>query len=173
MATRVFEAFNALLVNYPKNPVIWNLYYVCSGLYETRPISVLNADEEYEITTLYVSDREVPVLLFEGFFVQGFDVYAHISARPKSYRFSISWLKRLFARSMAVFLVGSRKCIFDCTHTGQCDCYEAGAVEANELNDLRFYMFNEDFCCRRRQLYYDKNPSEYSRLDVCVLYETK
>ena len=74
MATRVLEAFNALLVNYPKNPVIWNLYYVSSGLYETRPISVLNAGEEYEITTLYVTDREVPVLLFEGFFVQGFDV---------------------------------------------------------------------------------------------------
>ena len=74
---------------------------------------------------------------------------------------------------MTVFLVGSRTCIFDCSHTAQCDCYEAGAIEAKELDDLRFYMFNEDFCCRRRQLYYDKNPSEYSRLDVCVLYETK
>ena len=175
MATRVLEAFDALLVNYPRNPVIWNLYYVCKGLYETRPISVLNASEEYEIkdTPLYVADREVSVLLFEGFFVQGFDVYVHISSCPKSYRFPISWLKRLFARSMDVFLIGSRTCIFDCIHSDRCNCYEAGAVEANELDDLRFYMFNEDFCCRRRQLYYDKNPTEYLRLDVCVLYETK
>ena len=174
MATKVLEAFNALLVNYPKNPVIWNLYYVSSGLYKTKPISVLNALEEYEITTLYAMDREVAVLLFEGFFVQGFDVYVHISSCPKSYRFPISWLKRLFVRSMTVFLVGSRTHIFDCKHTAQCECYEVGAaIEARELDDLRFYMFNEDFCCRRRQLYYDKNPSEYLRLDVCVLYETK
>ena len=151
MATRVLEAFDALLVNYPRNPVIWNLYYVCKGLYETRPISLFNASEEYEITDtpLYVADREVSVLLFEAFFVQSFDVYVHISSCPKSYRFPISWLKRLFARSMDVFLIGWRICIFDCIHSDQCNCYEAGAVEANELDDLRFYMFNEDFCCRR------------------------
>ena len=151
------------------------MYYVCNGLYETRPISVLNASKEYEIkdTPLYVADREVSVLLFEGFFVQGFDVYVHISLCPKSYRFPISWLKRLFARSMDVFLIGSRTCIFHCNHSDRCNCYKAGAVEAVELDHLRFYMFNKDFCWRQRQLYYDKNPAEYLRLDVCVLYETK
>ena len=48
-------------------------------------ISVLN--KGYVIRcikdTLYVVDREVLVLLFKGFLVQGFDIYAHIFLVPE------------------------------------------------------------------------------------------